>query len=202
MREAWFTGRPGVFRQEQGTVGHFAKSPPAPSLSLHLAPRCPRSSGLTRAAVEQVAETWSGRVADRGAADWLGQFVSSCGGEIRLDETSKLLVVAVRPDSFVISTDSPWQVAEALGHVALHLQHLEACGNELPVLAIQRATPTMGDLARARAEAGWFAAAFLLPRSVIEDSWTRHRGLLRDMALELRTPRALVASRVARLGLL
>lgn len=201
MKGASFEGSPRMLGK-QGRDREAEVGKPSPqSLSLHVPYRCPKSSGLTRAQIESVAEVWAQRGLDRSSPDWLKNLVTESGGEIRPDPTSRLLVVAVRTNCFVISTEQPWSVAEALGHVALHLEHLESEKGVLPMLAVQLATPVLGDLARARAEAGWFAATFLLPATLVTESWKRHQGSLRDMALELRAPRAMVASRIERLGL-
>lgn len=172
------------------------------ALSIHLEANCPDGSLLSRGQVEQIAETWAARVSDRSSPTWIHEFVTAMGGEIRpVAGDHRNLIVAERMDCFVITETGAWPVSEALGHLALHLDHIEQDQHGKAVLAVPANLPSNGPLSRARMEAIWFASAFLMPEAAVRDSWERNGGSLRRMAAEFRVPMALVASRTVRLKL-
>lgn len=172
------------------------------ALTIQRGANCPDGCLLPRGQVEQIAETWAARAPDRTSQTWIHEFVASMGGEIRpVAGDDRNLLVAERMDCFVVTETGTWPVAEALGHLALHLAHVEPDEAGESVLAVPAELPSNGPLARARMEAIWFASAFLMPEAAVRDSWARNGRSLRRMAAEFRVPIALVASRTVRLKL-
>ena len=148
--------------------------------------------------IDVVAETWAAKVASRCGQDWLLQFLAAAGGTVARDPRVPLLVAASRPDRFLVSSDVTWQMAVALGHVALHLPHTDLLAGPL---AVPLRAPPLGPLARVRAEGTWFAGTFLMPEQLVRSGWEAHRGDLAAMARGLRVPAVSLAARAMRLGL-
>lgn len=163
---------------------------------------CPPGSGMTRAQIETVAEAWAARAPDRSRQDWLPALLEAHGGEVRPDPGAPMLVVALRPDRFAVSAAGPWPMAEALGHVVLHLPHVEApVSGGSPVLAVPVQVAASGKLARAKAEAAWFAATLLMPEDAFRSAWVSWSGDLARVARQMRVPLASAAARALHLGL-
>lgn len=187
---------PGIERK----VGSTSKS-----LTLYHAVCCPSGCFLRKPDIEEVAERWAARVTDRTSKLWLADFIGELGGEIRRMEDCSLLLVAERIDCFVINGQDIWSMAEALGHLILHMAHVEAPerhpDGEPVILAVPASPAPGGPLARARLEAVWFAASFLMPDQMFRIAWDRYAGDLRKVAAEFRMPMGLIASRAVKLGL-
>lgn len=153
---------------------------------------------MTRLQVEEVAEVWAKRVADRRQSHWLTDFVLASGGTIRPEPAAPLLIVASSQSDYLISSDSSWQVATSIGHLALHLPHVDTA---IAPLAVPSVASPSGEGARTVAEAAWFAAVFLMPGDLFRESWTLHDSQLNSIAREFRVPLISVAARAFRLGL-
>lgn len=195
-------GFPGALTNRQADGQKPGARRSSRALTLHNGVNCPDGCLLPRGQVEQVAESWAAKVPDRSSPTWPIDHVIALGGEVRPQAgPDRNLVVAERPDCFVVTETGAWPIAMALGHIALHLDHVEPDPAGEAILAVPADLPSNGPLSRARMEAVWFASAFLMPEVAVRDSWERNSRSLRRMAAEFRVPMALVASRTVRLKL-
>lgn len=185
----------------QSDVRSAVDGAPKAAVSLARPVCCPVSCGLTRSQIEGIAETWAAKALERAPRDWVRQFVESLGGEVRSDPSARLLVAADPDGRFVVTADGAWPLAEALGHYVLHLPTCEPVEGAPAGMAVPMRIAAAGELNRARAEADWFAAAFLMPEGLVRAAWERHSGSLPLMARDFRVPSASLAARALRLGL-
>ena len=161
---------------------------------------CPPTCQLTHRQIEGIAEhvsilNWS----DFGASERMGALIESSGGEMKISTPPALmLLVAEHADVFAVTRTSAWDMAVAIGHLTLHFEEHRGTHERLP-LAVPAYIGVDGPLARARAEANWFASALLMPREKFEGLW--RDGGLRGTAQAFALPLAPVAARARHLGL-
>lgn len=159
---------------------------------------------MGRAQIDTVAGRWAEKAADRRNPDWLQDFLCSLGGAVAAAPGGQLLVAAQSAMCFRVAKGDNWSMAEALGHVALHLPHAplpdHPCG-DFVALAVPAAVAPGSTFAQAKMEAAWFAGAFLMPEEAFREVWARCDGNIRAASAAMGMPMGAMAKRAYRLGL-